>query len=161
MGISTGMYDFGGIFGALLVSRLLDRWGVATLAAFFALSCPLIAAIGLHGLSVAGLTAAVFMSGFASSACNWLGRPRGCHLSHGHPGKWCRLVEFGWPVRSNPRSHGRRLAHQPPRLWGVFFLAPVVPMAIARWLLLCSCGCASAAFRAAVLTIQQRLVPVF
>jgi len=65
MGIATAMYDVGGIFGALVVSRLLDKWGIKTLVAFFALGVPLVAAIGTPGMTVLVLGGAVFMTGFS------------------------------------------------------------------------------------------------
>ena len=64
MGISTAMYDVGGIFGALIASRLLDKRGIKTLVAFFALGVPLVAAIGTPGMTVLLLGATVFMTGF-------------------------------------------------------------------------------------------------
>lgn len=64
MGIATAMYDVGGIFGALVASRLLDKWGIKTLVALFALSIPLVAAIGMPGMMVFVLGASVFMTGF-------------------------------------------------------------------------------------------------
>ena len=61
----TSLYDIGGIFGALTLSRLMDRFGVVTLAIYFLFACPMMAAIGLHGLPPALIAGAVFMTGFA------------------------------------------------------------------------------------------------
>lgn len=64
MGTATAMYDVGGIVGALVASRLLDRVGIGILAAFFLVACPFVYVIGLPGLSIVMIGAAVFMTGF-------------------------------------------------------------------------------------------------
>jgi AAHS family 4-hydroxybenzoate transporter-like MFS transporter len=64
MGTATAMYDVGGILGALVASRLLDRIGIVVLAAFFLIACPFVYVIGTPGLSVVMVAAAVFVTGF-------------------------------------------------------------------------------------------------
>jgi MFS transporter, AAHS family, 4-hydroxybenzoate transporter len=64
MGTATAMYDVGGVVGALVASRLLDRVGIVVLAGFFLLCCPFVYVIGTPGLSVVVVGAAVFMTGF-------------------------------------------------------------------------------------------------
>ena len=61
----TSLYDIGGIFGALAASRMMDRWGVVTLAVYFLFACPMMAVIGIHGLPAILVEAATFMTGFA------------------------------------------------------------------------------------------------
>ena len=60
----TSLYDIGGIFGALTISRLLDRRGMVALALYFLCAVPVIASIGIPGLPSVLLAAAVFFSGF-------------------------------------------------------------------------------------------------
>jgi MFS transporter, AAHS family, 4-hydroxybenzoate transporter len=64
MGTATAMYDVGGIVGALVASRLLDRVGIGVLAGFFLIACPFVYVIGTPGISVVMVAAAVFMAGF-------------------------------------------------------------------------------------------------
>jgi AAHS family 4-hydroxybenzoate transporter-like MFS transporter len=64
MGVATGIYDFGGIFGALLMSRLLDKFGAIPLIAYFALSAFFMAAVGTPGLPVPMLDLCVALTGF-------------------------------------------------------------------------------------------------
>lgn len=64
MGIATGIYDFGGIFGALLMSRLLDKYGAVPLFVYFALSAFFMAAVGTPGLPVPVLDLCVALTGF-------------------------------------------------------------------------------------------------
>lgn len=64
MGTVTAMYDVGGVVGALVASRLLDRIGIIVLAAFFLICCPFVYVIGTPGLSSVMVGAAVFMTGF-------------------------------------------------------------------------------------------------
>ena len=64
MGIATGIYDFGGIFGALLMSRLLDKYGAVPLFVYFAMSAVFMAAVGTPGLPVPVLDLCVALTGF-------------------------------------------------------------------------------------------------
>jgi AAHS family 4-hydroxybenzoate transporter-like MFS transporter len=61
----TSLYDIGGIFGALIASRLMDRWGVLALTIYFVIACPMMTLIGIHGLSPLFVEMATFMTGFA------------------------------------------------------------------------------------------------
>ena len=131
MGIATAMYDVGGIFGALVVSRLLDKWGIKTLVAAFALGVPLVAAIGTPGITVLVLGAAVFMTGFSV-----VGIQLGLNAVVG--------VVYPTSIRANgagwASSIGRFGAIFGPLIGGwliamhatvqQLFLAPVVPMVI-------------------------------
>jgi AAHS family 4-hydroxybenzoate transporter-like MFS transporter len=64
MGIATGIYDFGGIFGAFLMSRLLDKFGAIPLFVYFAMSAFFMAAVGTPGLPVPVLDLCVALTGF-------------------------------------------------------------------------------------------------
>ena len=61
----TSLYDIGGIFGALIASRLMDRWGVLTLTLYFLFACPMMTVIGIHALPQLFVEMATFMTGFA------------------------------------------------------------------------------------------------
>jgi len=61
---SASMFDVGGIVGALVASRLVDRFGVATILGLFLVAIPVVSTIGLIGPSVPLLSAAIFVAGF-------------------------------------------------------------------------------------------------
>jgi AAHS family 4-hydroxybenzoate transporter-like MFS transporter len=61
---TASMFDVGGIVGALIASRLVDRFGVATIVGLFLVAIPAVSVIGLIGPSVTLLSTAIFISGF-------------------------------------------------------------------------------------------------
>jgi AAHS family 4-hydroxybenzoate transporter-like MFS transporter len=61
---TAAMFDVGGIVGVLLVSHVLDKYGMVSLVAMFVLACPAVAAIGLIGQSVPLLSLVIFVAGF-------------------------------------------------------------------------------------------------
>ncbi|WP_158914735.1 MFS transporter [Caulobacter sp. S45] len=61
--VTQAAYYVGGISGGLLISRLVDRFGIVAIAAYFIVSCPVVAAVGTHGLSHLALTGIVFLTG--------------------------------------------------------------------------------------------------
>ena len=112
MGIATAMYDVGGIFGALVASRLLDKWGIKTLVAFFALGIPACRRYRHarnDGVRVGSIRLHDRILRRRHSACPECDRRD--HLSHGHPGQRRRLGELNRPIRRHSRPVNRRLAH--------------------------------------------------
>jgi MFS transporter, AAHS family, 4-hydroxybenzoate transporter len=65
--ISTAamLYNVGGAFGGVLMSILMDRFGIVVSAVLFLLAVPAIALVGLTGMSSAALFPLVFVSGLA------------------------------------------------------------------------------------------------
>ena len=61
---AAAMFDVGGVFGALLASRMLDRFGLIAIVALYIAACPAVAMIGTAGNSVAWLSATIFVAGF-------------------------------------------------------------------------------------------------
>jgi AAHS family 4-hydroxybenzoate transporter-like MFS transporter len=61
--VTQAAYYVGAIVGGLVISRLIDRWGIVAIAAYFLIGCPVVAAIGTSGLSHAALTGVVFLTG--------------------------------------------------------------------------------------------------
>lgn len=61
---AAAMFDVGGILGALSASRLVDRFGVIVIVAFYVAACPAVAVIGIIGNSIYLLSAAIFVAGF-------------------------------------------------------------------------------------------------
>lgn len=53
--LSAGLYAIGGVFGGLLLMRLIDRYGTLCYTYFFLLSVPCVAAFGWQGLSPAAI----------------------------------------------------------------------------------------------------------
>jgi AAHS family 4-hydroxybenzoate transporter-like MFS transporter len=129
--LTAAMYNAGGIIGVLSISRFLDRWGLASITVYFAVSCPVVASIGVPGLSAASLKVAVFMAGFCV-----LGIQNGLNAVSG--------LIYPTPVRSSgagwASSIGRLGAIAGPMVGGwlvgmhmsmrTFFVAPVVPLAV-------------------------------
>jgi AAHS family 4-hydroxybenzoate transporter-like MFS transporter len=62
--VVAAMFDIGGITGALVISRLADRHGVAAIVALYVLACPIIGIIGFVGQWVYLLGAVIFLAGF-------------------------------------------------------------------------------------------------
>jgi len=62
--LTMAMFYVGGIAGGITISRLLDKRGLAAIGASFLLGCPVVAAIGIPGLSHRLLSVAVFFAGF-------------------------------------------------------------------------------------------------
>jgi AAHS family 4-hydroxybenzoate transporter-like MFS transporter len=129
--LTAGMYYAGGIMGALSISLLLDRWGLAIITAYFVISCPVVASIGTPGISAGLLKLAVFISGFCV-----LGIQNGLNAVSG--------LVYPTAVRSNgagwASSIGRLGAIVGPMVGGLLigmhvslrglFVAPTVPLAI-------------------------------
>ena len=63
--VTQASYYIGGVLGGLVVSRLLDRWGIVAVVVLFVIGCPFVAAIGLPIQSHWSLTITVFMAGFS------------------------------------------------------------------------------------------------
>jgi AAHS family 4-hydroxybenzoate transporter-like MFS transporter len=61
--VTQAAYYVGGIVGGLIISRLIDRWGMVAIAGYFIIGCPVVAAIGTPGLSHVALTFVVFLTG--------------------------------------------------------------------------------------------------
>jgi MFS transporter, AAHS family, 4-hydroxybenzoate transporter len=62
--VTTAMFDVGGIFGALVISRMIDRRGVAAIAVLYLVACPAVGVIGFVAHSVYLLGTAIFLAGF-------------------------------------------------------------------------------------------------
>ena len=58
------MFDVGGIFGALTISRMIDRRGVSAIAVLYLMACPAVGVIGFIDNSVYLLGTAIFLAGF-------------------------------------------------------------------------------------------------
>ena len=129
--VAQASYYIGGVLGGLVVSRLLDRWGIAAVAALFVIGCPFVAAIGLPIQSDWSLTLTVFMAGFSVLGIQ-LGlnavsgliyptaiRSKGAGWMHG-------IGRFG--AISAPLIGGWLIAMQLSQQ--TLFLAPAVPLAI-------------------------------
>jgi AAHS family 4-hydroxybenzoate transporter-like MFS transporter len=63
--LTATMYHAGGIFGGLVVSVLLDRFGFMVVAILFALAAPFIILLGLEGISIVFLYSVGFVAGVA------------------------------------------------------------------------------------------------
>lgn len=63
--LATGLYHVGATAGGLLISVLLDRFGFVVIAVFLMLAGPVVAAIGLGGLTESGL----FLLSLSAGAC--------------------------------------------------------------------------------------------
>jgi len=61
---AASMFDVGGVLGALISSRMVDRWGVATVVGLFLVAIPATAIIGFLPHSVALVSAAIFVAGY-------------------------------------------------------------------------------------------------
>ena len=57
------LYNVGGAFGGVLMSVLMDRFGIAVSAVLFSLAVPSIALVGLTGMSGPALFPLIFLSG--------------------------------------------------------------------------------------------------
>jgi AAHS family 4-hydroxybenzoate transporter-like MFS transporter len=62
--LATTWYHIGATLGGIVVSLVLDRFGIVVIAVLFALAAPCIAAIGLPGHSFAALATLLALSGF-------------------------------------------------------------------------------------------------
>jgi MFS transporter, AAHS family, 4-hydroxybenzoate transporter len=62
--VVAAMFDVGGVIGALVISRLVDKYGVAAIVALYLLACPAVAVIGFVGDAVYLLGAVIFLAGF-------------------------------------------------------------------------------------------------
>jgi AAHS family 4-hydroxybenzoate transporter-like MFS transporter len=62
--VTTAMFDVVGIFGALTISRMIDKRGVAAIAVLFLAACPAVGVIGFINQSVYLLGGAIFFAGF-------------------------------------------------------------------------------------------------
>jgi AAHS family 4-hydroxybenzoate transporter-like MFS transporter len=127
--VTQACYYVGGIVGGLVISQMIDRWGIVAIAAFFIMSCPVIASIGTPGLSHIALMGVVFLTG----ACV-LGSQLGMNAVTGmiYP-TGIRSKGAGWASAigravstAGPLAGGWLIARHTslPRL----FLAPLVPL---------------------------------
>ena len=62
--VVAAMFDVGGVIGALVISRLVDKYGVAAIVALYLLACPAVAVVGFVGNAVYLLGAVIFVAGF-------------------------------------------------------------------------------------------------
>jgi MFS transporter, AAHS family, 4-hydroxybenzoate transporter len=62
--LTLSLFQLGGMAGGLLISVLLDRFGVIPVVALFVLACPLVVLIGTPGLSQPLLLGVVCLAGF-------------------------------------------------------------------------------------------------
>lgn len=129
--VTQAAYYVGAIVGGLVISRLIDRWGVVAIAAYFLIGCPVVAAIGTAGLSHAALTGVVFLTG----ACV-LGSQLGMNAVTGmiYPTS-IRSKGAGWASAigrivstAGPVVGGWLIARHTPL--AQLFLVPLVPLAI-------------------------------
>jgi AAHS family 4-hydroxybenzoate transporter-like MFS transporter len=65
-GIAISCYHYGGTIGGLLVSVVLARFGFLAIALLFLFAAPVIAAIGLHGISYLAMVSMVALAGFCT-----------------------------------------------------------------------------------------------
>jgi AAHS family 4-hydroxybenzoate transporter-like MFS transporter len=65
-GIAISSYHYGGTIGGLLVSVVLARFGFWAIALLFLSAAPVIAAIGMGGISYAAMVSMVALSGFCT-----------------------------------------------------------------------------------------------
>jgi AAHS family 4-hydroxybenzoate transporter-like MFS transporter len=128
--VTQAAYYVGGIVGGLVISRMIDRWGIVAIAGYFVIGCPVVAAIGTPGLSHAALTGVVFLTG----ACV-LGSQLGMNAVTG--------MIYPTPIRSKgagwASAVGRIVSTAGPIVGGWLiarhtslprlFLAPLVPLA--------------------------------
>ena len=61
--LAAALFQGGGAFGSIFIGRLVDRRGIPAIAAIFAVAAPLVALIGVPGMSEAVLMGAVFVAG--------------------------------------------------------------------------------------------------
>lgn len=129
--LAAAMFDVGGVIGALVAGRLVDKLGVAPVVWLYVIACPAIAMIGVLGHSVYFLGATIFLAGFCLI---------GITLSMGaiagviYPTQM-RAKGIGWA-----NGVGRFASIMSPLIGGwligmktpvsQLFLFPVVPMAI-------------------------------
>ena len=62
--LTSGCYYVGGVAGGVTASRLIDRFGLPAITAFFLFSTPAVACIGLPGLPQLAVAALVGLGGF-------------------------------------------------------------------------------------------------
>jgi AAHS family 4-hydroxybenzoate transporter-like MFS transporter len=62
--LTLSMFQVGGTVGGLLLSVLIDRFGMIAVFVLFVLSCPIVAVMGTPGLAVGQLIAVVTAAGF-------------------------------------------------------------------------------------------------
>jgi AAHS family 4-hydroxybenzoate transporter-like MFS transporter len=129
--LTTAMFYVGGIAGGITISGLLDKSGLAAIGGSFLLGCPIVAAIGLPGLSHTLLAVAVFFAGFCI-----LGNQLGLNAVSG--------LLYPTAIRSNgigwANAIGRFGAISGPMIGGWLigkhlplqrlFLVPVIPMTV-------------------------------
>jgi MFS transporter, AAHS family, 4-hydroxybenzoate transporter len=65
-GIAVSCYHYGGTIGGLLVSVVLARFGFLAIALLFLLAAPVIAAIGLPGISYVVMVSMIALGGFCT-----------------------------------------------------------------------------------------------
>jgi MFS transporter, AAHS family, 4-hydroxybenzoate transporter len=65
-GIAISCYHYGGTLGGLLVSVVLARFGFLAIALLFLLAAPVIAAVGLPGISYIAMVSMVALGGFCT-----------------------------------------------------------------------------------------------
>jgi MFS transporter, AAHS family, 4-hydroxybenzoate transporter len=129
--VTTAMFDVGGVLGAIVISRLIDKRGVAAIAVLFLLACPAVGVIGFIDKSVYLLGTAIFLAGFCL-----VGITLGMNAVAGliYPTE-IRAKGVGWAY-----GLGRLGSMSGPLLgaWLIgmhlpisqLFLAPVVPLAV-------------------------------
>jgi len=63
--LATSLYHIGGALGGVLISVLLDRYGILVIALLFLLAVPSVAMIGMEGMSYGMMALAVSVAGVA------------------------------------------------------------------------------------------------
>jgi AAHS family 4-hydroxybenzoate transporter-like MFS transporter len=128
---ATAMFDVGGVLGALISSRLVDRFGVRTVVALFLCAIPSCAIIGFLPHSVPLLASAIFVAGYCmvgitlcmsaitGSVYPTEIRAKGIGWAYG-------LGRFGSII--SPMVGGALIAMSLPI--STLFLAPVVPLGV-------------------------------
>jgi AAHS family 4-hydroxybenzoate transporter-like MFS transporter len=61
--LASSIYHIGGAFGGVLISILVDRYGFAVVVALFVLACPMVALIGVEGMSYGMIVTASVLAG--------------------------------------------------------------------------------------------------
>jgi MFS transporter, AAHS family, 4-hydroxybenzoate transporter len=129
--VVAAMFDCGGIIGALVASRLVDRFGVAVIVLMYLCACPAVAAIGMIGKSVFLLGSVIFLAGFllvgitlsvgAVAGVIYPTEIRGKGIGWAYGiGRFCSM--------SSPMIGGWLIGMKLPL--SELFLAPVVPLAL-------------------------------
>jgi MFS transporter, AAHS family, 4-hydroxybenzoate transporter len=70
-GISASMFSIGGLAGGLILTFIIDRFGVLPIIGLFLLGAPLVASMGMEGVSPWALGAIIAAAGFCVTGNNF------------------------------------------------------------------------------------------